>query len=108
MQLSDRPAWRQSMTQSIDVIVIFDKAVSIPKPLRFKIYDTGRWKSVNVDRIYNSEWVRRNGKVQIVYSCGSKSRNGQMISYKLMYIQQEVRWEMEIDTGQYGGFNHTA
>ena len=56
------------MTQSIDVIVIFDKAVSIPKPLRFKIYDTGRWKSVNVDRIYNSEWVRKDGKVQIEVS----------------------------------------
>ena len=97
-----------AFAQSIDVIVIFDKAVSIPKPLRFKIYDTGHWKSVNVDRIYNSEWVRKDGKVQIVYSCGSKSRNGQMISYKLMYIQQEVRWEMEIDTGQYGGFSHTA
>jgi hypothetical protein len=97
MQLSDRPIWRQAMTQSIDVIVIFDKAVSIPKPLRFKIYDRGQWKSVNVDRIYNSEWVRKDGKVQIVYSCGSKSCNGQMINYKLMYIQQEVRWEMEID-----------
>ena len=96
------------MTQSIDVIVIFDKAVSIPKPLRFKIYDTGRWKSVNVDRIYNSEWVRKDGKVHIAYSCGSRSCNGQMISYRLRYIQQEVRWEMEIDTGQYGSFSHPA
>lgn len=108
MQLSYRPRRRQAMTQSIDVIVIFDKAVSIPRPLRFKIYETGQWKSVNVDRIYNSEWVRKDGKVQIVYSCGSKSRNGQMINYKLMYIQQEIRWEMEIDTGQYSNFRHPA
>lgn len=88
---------RHAMTQSIDVIAIFDKAVSIPKPIRFKIYDIGQWKSVNVDRIYNTEWIRRDGKVQIEYSCGSKSRNGQMINYKLMYIQQEIRWEMKYD-----------
>jgi hypothetical protein len=31
-----------------------------------------------------------------------------MISYRLRYIQQEVRWEMEIDTGQYGSFSHPA
>lgn len=84
------------MTQSIDVIVIFDKAVSIPRPLRFKIYDSGQWKSVNVDRIYNSEWIRKDGKVQIEYRCGSKSRRGRMINYSLRYVQQEVRWEMDI------------
>lgn len=95
MQLSDRPMRRQAMAQPIDVIAVFDKAVSFPKPLRFKIYDRGQWKSVNVDRIYNTEWMRKDGKVQIVYSCGSKSRNNQMINYKLMYIQQEIRWEME-------------
>lgn len=87
------------MTQSIDVIVIFDKAVSIPRPLRFKIYDSGQWKSVNVDRIYNSEWIRKDGKVQIEYRCGSKSRNGRMINYSLRYVQQEVRWEMDIAGG---------
>ncbi len=87
------------MTQSIDVIVIFDKAVSIPKPLRFKIYDSGQWKSVNVDRIYNSEWIRKDGKVQIEYRCGSKSRSGRMINYSLRYVQQEVRWEMDIAGG---------
>lgn len=32
------------MTQSIDVLVVFDKAVSIPKPIRIKIYDAGHWK----------------------------------------------------------------
>lgn len=96
------------MTQSIDVIVIFDKAVSIPKPLRFKIYDTGHWKSVNVDRIYNTEWIRKDGKVQIEYFCGSESRNGQIINYRLRYIQQEIRWEMDIDNGQHISSNYPA
>ena len=96
------------MTQTIDMIVIFDKTVSIPKPLRFKIYDCGHWKSVDVDRIYNTDWVRKDGKVQIVYNCGSKSRNGQIIYYKLMYIQQEIRWEMEIGIGQYTHFRSPA
>jgi len=85
------------MVQSIDVIVIFDKMMKEPKPVRFKIYDSGRWKSVNVDRIYNTEWMRLDGNVQIVYSCASRSCNGQMINYKLRYIQQEIRWEMEMD-----------
>ena len=85
------------MVQTIDVIVIFDKMMKEPKPVRFKIYDSGRWKSVNVDRIYNTEWMRLDGKVQIVYSCASRSCNGQMINYKLRYIQQEIRWEMEMD-----------
>ena len=85
------------MVQSIDVIVIFDKMMKEPKPVRFKIYDSGRWKSVNVDRIYNTECMRRDVKVQIVYSCASRSCNGQMISYKLKYLHQEVRWEMEME-----------
>ena len=85
------------MVQSIDVIVIFEKMMKEPKPVRFKIYDCGHWKSVNVDRIYNTEWMRLDGKVQIVYSCASRSCNGQMINYKLRYIQQEIRWEMDMD-----------
>lgn len=85
------------MVQTVDVIAIFDKMIKEPKPLRFKIYDSGRWKSVNVERIFNIEWMRLDGKVQIVYSCASRSCNGQMISYRLRYLQQEVRWEMEMD-----------
>ena len=47
------------MTQSIDVIVIFDKAVSIPRPLRFKIYDnvSGSW--------FGAEVVREDCEVEI-------------------------------------------
>ncbi len=85
------------MVQAVDVIVIFDKMMREPKPVRFKIYDSGHWKSVNVERIYNIEWMRLDGKVQIVYNCASRSCNGQMISYKLKYLHQEVRWEMEIE-----------
>ena len=88
------------MRQSIDVIVIFDKSAAEPRPLRFKIYESGRWKSVDVDLIYSTEWMRLDGKVRIVYDCASKSRLGQMIRYRLMYIQQEIRWELEIETGK--------
>ena len=84
------------MIQIVDVIAIFDRMIREPKPVRFKIYDSGRWKSVNVERILNIEWMRLDGKVQIVYSCTSRSCNGQMINYKLRYIQQEIRWEMEM------------
>ena len=88
------------MVQAVDVIVIFDKMMREPKPVRFKVYDSGHWKSVNVERIYriyNIEWMRLDGKVQIVYNCASRSCNGQMISYKLKYLHQEVRWEMEME-----------
>lgn len=85
------------MVQAVDVIAIFDKMIKEPKPVRFKIYDSGHWKSVNVERIFNIEWMRLDGKVQIVYSCASRSCNGQSINYKLRYIQQEIRWEMEMD-----------
>ena len=85
------------MIQTVDVIAIFDRMIREPKPVRFKIYDSGRWKSVNVERILNIEWMRLDGKVQIVYSCESRSCNGQMISYKLKYLHQEVRCEMEMD-----------
>ena len=84
------------MVQTVDVIAIFDKMIREPKPVRFKIYDRGHWKSVNVERIYNTEWMRLDGKVQIVYSCASRSVNGQMINYKLKYLQQDIRWEMEM------------
>ena len=43
------------------------------------------------------EWMRLDGKVQIVYSCASRSCNGQMIRYKLKYLHQDIRWEMEMD-----------
>jgi len=86
------------MIQTVDVIAIFDRMIREPKPVRFKIYDSGRWKSVNVERILNIEWMRLDGKVQIVYSCTSRSCNGQMINYKLRYIQQEIRWEMEMNS----------
>ena len=67
------------MVQTVDVIAIFDKMMREPKPVRFKIYDKGHWKSVNVERIFNIEWMRLDGKVQIVYNC------------------QDIRWEMEMD-----------
>ena len=86
------------MIQIVDVIAIFDRMIREPKPVRFKIYDSGHWKSVNVERILNIEWMRLDGKVQIVYSCTSRSCNGQMINYKLRYIQQEIRWEMEMNS----------
>lgn len=85
------------MIQTVDVIAIFDRMIREPKPVRFKIYDNGHWKSVNVERILNIEWMRMDGKVQIVYSCESRSCNGQMINYKLKYLQQDVRWEMEMN-----------
>lgn len=85
------------MIQTVDVIAIFDRMIREPKPVRFKIYDNGHWKSVNVERILNIEWMRLDGKVQIVYSCESRSCNGQMINYKLKYLQQDVRWEMEMN-----------
>ena len=85
------------MVQTVDVIAIFDKMIREPKPVRFKIYDSGHWKSVNVERILNIEWMRPDGKVQIVYSCESRSCNGKMINYKLKYIHQDIRWEMEMD-----------
>ena len=85
------------MVQTVDVIAIFDKMIREPKPVRFKIYDSGHWKSVNVERIYNIEWMRLDGKVQIVYNCASRSVSGQMINYKLRYLQQDIRWEMEMD-----------
>jgi hypothetical protein len=85
------------MVQTVDVVAIFDKMIREPKPVRFKIYDSGHWKSVNVDRIYNTEWMRLDGKVQIVYNCASRSCNGQMINYKLKFIHQDIRWEMEMD-----------
>ena len=86
------------MIQTVDVIAIFDRMIREPKPVRFKIYDSGHWKSGNVERILNIEWMRLDGKVQIVYSCTSRSCNGQMINYKLRYIQQEIRWEMEMNS----------
>ena len=85
------------MAQIVDVVAIFDRMMREPKPVRFKIYDSGHWKSVNVERILNVEWMHRDGKVQIVYTCLSKSCNGQMISYKLSYLQQDIRWELEMD-----------
>ena len=47
---------RMIMVQTVDVIAIFDKMIREPKPVRFKIYDSGHWKSVNVERILNIEW----------------------------------------------------
>ena len=55
------------MAQTVDVVAIFDRMLREPKPVRFKIYDSGHWKSVNVERILNIEWMRLDGKVQIVY-----------------------------------------
>ena len=50
-----------------------------------------------IQRIFNIEWMRLDGKVQIVYNCASRSCNGQMINYKLRFIHQDIRWEMEVD-----------
>ena len=52
------------MIQTVDVVAIFDRMIREPKPVRFKIYDSGHWKSVNVERILNIEWMRLDGKVR--------------------------------------------
>ena len=99
------------MVQTVDVIAIFDKMMREPKPVRFKIYDKGHWKSVNVERIFNIEWMRLDGKVQIVYNCASRSCNGQMINIKhtgilkksfLWSVPQIIGWD---DTGPFPLFH---
>ena len=76
------------MIQTVDVIAIFDRMIREPKPVRFKIYDSGHWKSVNVDRIYNTEWRRLDGKVQVVPAVVAESAPGRVhfMTYKTLKV----------------------
>ena len=82
------------MRQAVDVLAVFDIGALSPRPLRFKVVDSGIKKTVRVTDIRNIEWVGAGGMTRVEYDCCAVNE-GRRISYKLLYFYNECRWEIE-------------
>jgi len=82
------------LRQAVDVLAVFDIGALSPRPLRFKVVDSGIKKTVRVTDIRNIEWVGAGGMTRVEYDCCTVNE-GRRISYKLLYFYNECRWEIE-------------
>lgn len=83
------------MRQEIDVLAAFDADSDIPRPVRFKIFENGIKKAVDVSEIINTEHLGAGGRTRIEYTCKSAGKNGK-VEYKLLYLYQLHKWEIEL------------
>ena len=82
------------LRQAVDVLAVFDIGALSPKPLRFRIVDSGIKKTVRVTDITNIEWIGAGGTTRVEYDCCTV-HEGRRILYKLLYFYHECRWEIE-------------
>lgn len=82
------------MKQAVDVLAVFDIGAVSPRPIRFKVVESGIKKTVRVTDIQNIEWLGAGGMTRVVYDCFTVN-GGRRIPYKLLYYYQECRWEIE-------------
>ena len=82
------------MRQAVDVLAVFDIGALSPRPLRFRVVDSGIKKTVRVTDIKNIEWLGAGGMTRVVYDCCTVNE-GRRIPYKLLYFYNECRWEIE-------------
>lgn len=82
------------MRQAVDVLAVFDVGALSPRPVRFKVIDSGIKKTVRVTDIRNIEWLGAGGVARIVYDCCTVIE-GRRIEYRLLYYYRECRWEIE-------------
>lgn len=68
------------MRQEIDVLAAFDADSDIPRPVRFKIFENGIKKAVDVSEIINTEHLGAGGRTRIEYTCKSTGRNGGVLT----------------------------
>ena len=83
------------MRQSVDVLAIFEEGAEYPRPVRFKIFENGIKKTVDVSEIADIKHLGAGGKTRIEYTCNSAGQHGR-IEYKLLYLYQLHKWEIEI------------
>lgn len=84
------------MTQTVDVLAIFETGAEYPKPIRFKLFENGIKKTVAVSRITDIEHLGAGGMKRYEYKCESPGKNGS-IRYTLSYYYSSSRWELSID-----------
>ena len=82
------------MRQDVDVIAIFESGKKQPRPLRFKLMETGEKVSVNIDQIKRVDAIGAGLVKRLEYECESAGMRGR-IKYKLMYLYTEGRWIIE-------------
>ena len=82
------------MRQNVDVIAIFESGKAIPRPLRFRLIETGEKISVNVDQIRQVENLGAGFVKRFEYNCISAGQRGE-IKYKLMYFTNDGKWMIE-------------
>ena len=82
------------MKQAVDVLAVFDIGALSPRPIRFRVVDSGIKKTVRVTDINNIEWLGAGGMNRVVYDCCTVN-DGRRILYKLLYFCHECRWEVE-------------
>ena len=71
------------MRQAVDVLAVFDVGALSPRPIRFKVVESGIKKTVRVTDIRNIEWLGAGGVSRIVYDCCTINE-GRRGSYKLL------------------------
>lgn len=81
------------MKQPVDVLAAFDIGSEIPRPVRFKLFENGIKKAVDVNAVLKTEHLGAGNMVRIEYTCRSAGRNGP-IEYKLLYYYVKGSWEI--------------
>lgn len=77
------------MKQEIDVVTVFNRGESCPKPIKFRIIENGTKLTVDVYDVLNYDYI---GSNIINYECNSISRRGNLLTYKLQYYRKESKW----------------
>ena len=78
----------------VDVLAAFDTGASYPRPIRFKVYENGIKKTVDVSEILNVEDLGAGGMMRYEYTCRSQGARGP-IEYRLKYYYMKSNWTLE-------------
>lgn len=78
---------------TVDVLAVFEAGADHPKPLRFKLFENGIKKAVDVSQIVDINHIGAGGMSRIEYTCRSASTRG-MIEYRLLYFYNRCQWEL--------------
>lgn len=82
-------------TEQVDVLAAFDIGARYPRPIRFKIFENGVKKTVQVDTVSDIRDAGAGGMTRHEYTCRSAGKNGP-IEYRLLYYYTKGVWEIEL------------
>lgn len=81
------------MKQEVDVMAIFEKGKREPRPVKFRMIESGGKLTVDVVDILSCEYIGMN---RIDYECNAIAMSGKILSYKLIYFISDRKWIISV------------